>query len=135
MFASCEKLFDACALQGDILPDFLQYTDPESLCYALWEAEKSKCDRYYPGSNGLVCQLDLQVAKSNCLSMLEPSEQLIKYHQQKFSEEGLEYPSACDTTDIKQLWTLIGVIVGPIVGCLIISLSAFGIIHYCKNKK
>ncbi len=117
--STCEKLFETCGLPGDNFPEWLKYTDPITMCHELWNGVSSTRSNHQCDVN-LACQaqLSLTVVDDNCLSIEEPSEQLVKYFRamyEDFNGTLEDYPSQQCLThsfDIKKILMIVGVVVG-----------------------
>jgi len=125
-YSTCEKLFQACGMPGEIFPAYADYTDPTKLCKEFW----SGFGKGYPqGSDfgdpctidhhDFACKtgiLDVEVVhnSSDCLDIM--------------TETDGENPLTCnEDASMSNRSAIIGAVVGSIVGCICI---AFGV-YYC----
>ena len=147
--STCEKWFDTCGLPGLSFPDWLNYDDAQSMCENLWQGPDSdNCNPgYFNVESNFACESQLRIIvvdDDNCLSVEDPSDQLIAYHAQTYSssytQEWVDYPNGCDDEDegsglklSKKTLTMIGIIAGSIVGCLLVSGGLFLIYYFCNK--
>jgi len=140
--STCEKWFEICGLPGLSFPDWLNYDDAQSMCENLWRGSGS--DDCYPEStdsnwdNNFACESQLRIIvvdDDNCLSVEDPTDQLIAYYTQLYSgssvQEWLDYPNGCDGEDGGS--GLIGIIAGSIVGCLVFAVGLFLVYYFCNK--
>ena len=111
---SCEKLFDACGSPGVNYNRLMEYQDPVSMCQELWHGRASDGIQDCKGRSNYLCAAGLwiNIVETDCLSMMDPSESLIRYHEQiavsidqyQKSSRSAEfmYPNGCVTTDTRQ---------------------------------
>lgn len=166
--STCQKVYEVCAglykPSRDTYYGFeprYDFTDAESMCYSSWngpsnydlapnEGEKCSTSEYYDyvelqwvSRTTFLCEqnvtLNVLPASSDCLSMVEPPEELLEYQKihvrnsNNYDEDGnqvyidMKYPSGCESSssNIWNIWKLVGIIAGSIVGCLCLSCGAF----------
>jgi len=111
---SCEKLFDACGAPGVNYKRFMEYQDPVSMCHELWHGRALDGIQDCEGRSNYLCAsgLWINIVETDCLSMIFPSESLIRYHEQiavsidqdQKSSRNAEfmYPNGCMTSDTRQ---------------------------------
>jgi hypothetical protein len=111
---SCEKLFDACGLPGVNYNSLMEYQDPVSMCQELWHGRASDGIQDCKGQINYLCATGLwiNIVETDCLSMMDPSESLIRYHEQvalsidhdqKSSRNAdFKYPNGCVTSGARQ---------------------------------
>ena len=137
------------------------FTDAESMCYSSWNGpsnddlaadreEKCFTSEYYDynelqwvSTASFLCEqnitLNVLPASSECLSMVEPPEELLEYDKISVRNYNnydnyidMKYPSGCESSS-SNIWKLVGIIAGSIVGCLCLSCGAF--LCYCSRSK
>jgi len=140
--STCQKWFDACGLPGENLSEYFTYTDAQSMCEELWQGYGGDyCSPvYFQRSENFACKmkLSIQVVESSCLSMQEPSEDLIAYYE-AMQNGGLiaEYPNDCNSEKKSptETWILIGIIAGSVLGCCCLSGALFALTRFwCKRN-
>lgn len=134
--SSCQQLFNACGLPGDNFVDWANYTDAESLCKAAWggfffsDGDKRPCQlRPYGYPCGAQVYNVEVVSGDDCLAMITPSQELIKYHSDPFAER----PSECFAAG-RGGWIMPVIIASGVVGGIICLSIAVLFIWYCCNR-
>ena len=132
--STCQKWFDACGLPGVNLSEYFTYTDAQSMCEELWQGYGGDyCSPvYFQRSENFACKmkLSIQVVESSCLSMQEPSEELIAYYEAMQNGSLIaEYPNDCNSErkSLKDTWILIGILSGSVLDCCFLSGALFAL--------
>ena len=140
-YSTCEKLFQACGMPGEIFPAYADYTDPTGFCKEFW----SGFGEVYPqGSDyGDPCTIDhhdfackagifdvgVVYNSSDCLDIITGAD----------SEDPLncikDILTYIEDTNKSNRSTIIGAVVGSIIGCIGIACGVYYCFHRANTEK